>query len=132
MAAKVVDASAIAAIIFGEPEAESVAVHLGDSPLVAPALFRFEVANICWKKLRRYPDKRELLIESFGWLDHFDVQEAEVVMPQVILLAEREGLTAYDASYLWLALEFDADLVTLDRPLREAFEKVSESLPSRP
>ena len=30
------------------------------------------------------------------------------------------GLTAYDASYLWLAKELGAELVTLDKALRKA------------
>jgi uncharacterized protein with PIN domain len=34
----VVDASAIAALLFGEPEAPKVAEQLGDSALVAPTL----------------------------------------------------------------------------------------------
>jgi len=35
-----------------------------------------------------------------------------------LALAERTGLTAYDASYLWLARTLGAELVTLDRRLK--------------
>jgi predicted nucleic acid-binding protein len=35
-------------------------------------------------------------------------------------LAERIGLTTYDASYLWLARRTGAELVTLDRRLEAA------------
>ncbi|MBV9740236.1 MAG: type II toxin-antitoxin system VapC family toxin [Hyphomicrobiales bacterium] len=35
-------------------------------------------------------------------------------------LAESAGLTAYDASYLWLARALGAELVTLDRKLTAA------------
>ncbi|MBV8446586.1 MAG: type II toxin-antitoxin system VapC family toxin [Hyphomicrobiales bacterium] len=35
-------------------------------------------------------------------------------------LAETAGLTAYDASYLWLARVLGAELVTLDRKLAAA------------
>jgi predicted nucleic acid-binding protein len=35
-------------------------------------------------------------------------------------LAEATGLTAYDASYLWLARTLNAELVTLDRKLAAA------------
>ncbi|HZT90151.1 MAG TPA: type II toxin-antitoxin system VapC family toxin [Stellaceae bacterium] len=35
-------------------------------------------------------------------------------------LAEAAGLTAYDASYLWLARALGAELVTLDRKLAAA------------
>ena len=38
----------------------------------------------------------------------------------VMDLAEATGLTAYDASYLWLARELEAELVTLDRKLAAA------------
>jgi predicted nucleic acid-binding protein len=35
-------------------------------------------------------------------------------------LAAATGLTAYDASYLWLARRLGADLVTLDKQLAKA------------
>ena len=37
--------------------------------------------------------------------------------PEVFALATQTGLTAYDASYLWLARSHDAELITLDREL---------------
>jgi uncharacterized protein with PIN domain len=43
---KVVDASALAAVIFDEPEAEDIALRLRDGILVAPALLKFEIANV--------------------------------------------------------------------------------------
>jgi uncharacterized protein with PIN domain len=41
---KVVDASALAALLFGEPEAEAIAGRLDNARLVAPALLAFELA----------------------------------------------------------------------------------------
>ncbi|WP_254065926.1 type II toxin-antitoxin system VapC family toxin [Acidisoma sp. L85] len=38
----------------------------------------------------------------------------------VLELASETGLTAYDASYLWLARQLKAELVTLDRQLAHA------------
>jgi uncharacterized protein with PIN domain len=38
MAVNIVDASALAVLLFGEPEAEAVVGRLGDGSLVAPAL----------------------------------------------------------------------------------------------
>ena len=37
-----------------------------------------------------------------------------------VLFGEPEGLTAYDASYLWLAQALDLELVTLDDDLSRA------------
>jgi predicted nucleic acid-binding protein len=62
MVVKIVDASALAALLFGEPEADAVAVGLQDASLIAPALLGFEIANVCLKKMRRNPDRRDALL----------------------------------------------------------------------
>jgi hypothetical protein len=46
-AVKVVDASALAALLFGEPEAEDVVRRLDGARLGAPGLLVFELANVC-------------------------------------------------------------------------------------
>lgn len=120
MPAKVVDASAIVALLFGEPEAERVTARLGDESLAAPALLPFEVANACLTKLRRPASDREALTSAFGMLARMDITTVAVDHAEVVALAERTGLTAYDASYLWLAAALGADLVTLDRRLEAA------------
>jgi predicted nucleic acid-binding protein len=120
MAAKVVDASALGALLFGEPDGVAVAQRLREASLIAPALLPFEVANICLKKLRRHPDRRDALVAAFGMLERMEVSIAEVDHGEVLRLAERIGLTAYDASYLWLARRTGAELVTLDRRLEAA------------
>jgi PIN domain nuclease of toxin-antitoxin system len=49
----VVDASALGAMVFGEPGAEAVAQLLSKSTLVAPQLVWFELASIAFKKAAR-------------------------------------------------------------------------------
>ncbi len=120
MPVKVVDASALAALLFGEPEADAVAEQLGDARLVAPALLGFELANICLVKSRRHPDQRLALTAAFRLRDRLAVDEVGVDHDGALALAAATGLTAYDASYLWLARRLGADLVTLDRQLAKA------------
>ena len=121
---KVVDASAIAALLFGEPEAEEVSNRLGDASLLAPGLFGFELANVCVVRIRRHPDRRDALAAAFAGRTRLGVKEAAVDCDEVLRLATTTGLTAYDASYLWLARDLDAELITLDRrPADAAGEK---------
>jgi predicted nucleic acid-binding protein len=117
MAVKVVDASALGALLFGEPDGAAVAERLRGAGLIAPALLLFEVANVCVKKMRRHPDQRAALMVAFGMLDRMEVAVVQVDHGEALVLAERSGLTAYDASYLWLARRMSAELVTLDRQL---------------
>lgn len=120
MAVKVVDASALAALLFGEPEAEAVAGRLRDARLVAPALLRFELANVCLIKSRRHPDQQPVLTAAFRLRDRLAVEEVAVDHDGALELAATTGLTAYDASYLWLARKLGAELVTLDKQLAKA------------
>ena len=120
MAVKVVDASALGALLFGEPDGAAVAERLRGAGLIAPALLPFEVANVCVKKMRRHPDQRDALMVAFGMLDRMEVAVVQVDHGEALVLAERSGLTAYDASYLWLARWRGSELITLDRRLAAA------------
>jgi len=117
MTAKVADASAIGALVFNEPEAERVAERLTEGPLYVPALLSFEVANLCWKKIRRHPDKRQALLQAFALFTRMELYQVETDLEGTLRLADETGLTAYDASYLWLARRLRCELVTLDRKL---------------
>ena len=119
---KVVDASALGALLFGEPEAEAVAGRLVDARLVAPPLLGFELTNVCLKKSRRHPEQRSSLTAAFRLRTRLAVEEIDVDHDSALELATATGLTAYDASYLWLTRQFGAELVTLDRQLAEAAE----------
>ncbi len=117
---KVVDTSALAAILFGEPEAEAVVARIGEARLVAPTLLAFELANVCLVKCRRHPDRRESLLSAFALRTRFALEEAAVDHSEALALAEASGLTVYDASYLWLARRLGVPLVTLDKALARA------------
>ncbi|MFO1023570.1 MAG: type II toxin-antitoxin system VapC family toxin [Acetobacteraceae bacterium] len=120
MPVKVVDASALAALLFAEPEADGVAAKLTDARLVAPALLGFELANICLIKSRRHPEREAELAAALRLRSRLRVEEIAIDHDGVLKLAVATGLTAYDASYLWLARRLGAELVTLDRQLAKA------------
>lgn len=117
MVVKVIDASALAAIIFVEPDGKKVTREIEGCELVAPFLLPFELANVCLTKQRRYPTHREQLLYNFLLIDRMAIRYVGLDMAQVLLLAEEHNVTAYDASYLFLSFELDASLVTLDKRL---------------
>jgi predicted nucleic acid-binding protein len=119
-AVKVVDTSALAALLFGEPDAEDVAARLDGARLAAPGLLGFELANVCITKCRRQPRQRDALLAAFQLRDRLAIEEIAVDDAAALEIALATGLTAYDASYLWLARQLGAELVTLDKKLRAA------------
>ena len=115
--AVVVDASAIGAIMFGEPEGQTLAAHLDGETLLAPSLLDFELTNLALKKARKRPDDLPKILVSLQTALALPVSRIAVPGLDVFALAAETGLTAYDASYLWLARRHDAELVTLDADL---------------
>lgn len=120
MADKIVDASALACVTFQEPGEQSVRTRLTGHQWHAPALLRFEMANVCLKKIRRHPSQRDKLLEQHAKSGALPILEHNIDQPEVLDLAQRFSISAYDASYLWLARHLGAELVTLDKALEKA------------
>jgi predicted nucleic acid-binding protein len=120
MDAKVVDASAIAALLFAESQADQVEAMLVDAQLFAPELIEFELANVCWVKCRRHPDQRSALLAGYQQRRRLPIETVAVEYFEVLTTALETGLSVYDASYLWLSRHLSAELVTLDRALERA------------
>ncbi len=118
--AKVVDASAIAALIFDEPTADAVADLVADTLLIAPALIEYELVNVCISKFRRKEAALAALMAGFALFDRLGVELLDIDLAGVIALAAATGLSGYDASYLWLARRQEVELVTLDKRLAAA------------
>lgn len=118
--AVVVDASTIGAIMFGEPDGPALARELEGETLLAPTLIDCELTNLALKKLRKRPDSTPLILASLQAALILPISRVSVPGLEVFALAAKAGLTAYDASYLWLARSRDIHLVTLDSALARA------------
>ena len=124
MPARVVDASALAAIVFQEPRfAEAVALLEG-AEVHAPTLLAYELTSIARKKTLRYPSLAQEFAKNLEDALSTDIQWSEVGHGEALGLALATGLSTYDASYLYLALTLDAPMVTFDDALRRAGEQI--------
>jgi len=116
----VVDASAIAAILFAEAEAASVAEALSGCRLTAPALITTELASIALKKVRRESMDPEEIAAALAEFANLRVAVVAMAPGGLRGAALASKLSAYDAGYLLLAEELGALLVTLDKDLKRA------------
>lgn len=119
----VADASALAAVLFAEAEASSVSARLHGLELVAVSLLPYELANAAVRKVRRGEMTAADAGDALTALEALAVGLQAIDAAAVYELALSTGLTAYDASYLWLARQLKADLVTLDTKLEKAWLK---------
>jgi len=126
MPVKVVDASVLGALIFGEPRAEEALSLLKGAELYAPPLLAYELTSLARKKALKYPELREKIFAALKIGLALDIHWAEVDHVEVLRLSLETGLTTCDASYLFLARSLGAPLLTFDKYLaQQAKQKLS-------
>ena len=129
MNATVVDCSALAAVVFEEDWGAEVLPQLNGRRLIAPALLPFELAQLCSTKMRRQAAQSAVLLDQFvAALGELSLDLEPVGFDELPALAERHGLSCYDAAYLWLALAHRAPLVTFDRKIAAAYLKAGNEI----
>jgi predicted nucleic acid-binding protein len=98
--------------------------RLASHPAHVPPLWTYEVGNgllMAQRRRRLSAEQREAILSALGTLDiRADEQSTTVCWPVTLRLADRYGLTVYDASYLELAQRLRLPLATLDTALEKA------------
>ncbi len=116
----VLDASAVAAVLFREPGGERVLRVLPATGWAAPPLLPIEIANVARHKVRSRRMGRTDAEKLLATLDRWGIRRVDVGWRDAWDLASRHDLTLYDAAYLHLAASRDVPLITLDAELRVA------------
>jgi len=116
----VVDASAVAEILFGTEQGRRAAALLDRHELLAPQHLTAEVASVIrgWSLSRQITDEQALL--AFREFEALGVEQVPMMslLPSVYSL--RHNISAYDAMYVVLARAVPCRLLTLDARLAAA------------
>ena len=123
----VVDCSVVCGILFDEPWRAQAMSRIAGKTLYAPYLLDHEVVSVTLKKQRQSWARESIAaaLEDYG---QYEIELRETNTAQQFDLALRYKLTAYDASYLWLAAELKAPLATFDEKLAKAASAYLSSL----
>ena len=114
----VLDCSTLAGLIFRESWYQQALDQIRDRTLHAPTLLPVEIASVALKKHRL--GRPDVAIDGMLQFATMDVELHDVKAQEVVALALRYQLSAYDACYLWLAAELKAPLATFDEKLAGA------------
>jgi predicted nucleic acid-binding protein len=122
----VLDASAALSLVLAEAEGDAVARALehtvsANGQLIVPAIFWYELGNGLLTAERRSRIKREAIVTAGRLFDRLPIVTHGAGDPsdrqRIHELAHRHDLSYYDASYLELALRYQAALTTCDTHL---------------
>jgi predicted nucleic acid-binding protein len=131
----VLDASLTLAWYFEDertPAIDAVLDQVVASGALVPSLWRIEVANGFQMAIRRKRinrDFRDRAIRHLGLLPIMvDSETVTYAWTAMLLLADRFGLTLYDAAYLELAQRRGLPLASLDKELSAAGQALGVSM----
>ena len=134
----VIDASVALAWIFqrtktSEAKAASAVLDMvAKAESTVPWLWHTEIANALLTAERRKLINEAQAIDYLERLDHLPINTDDAPSAsrrdRVMALGREYGLTAYDATYLDLALRRDAALATFDGKLASAVERAGGKL----
>jgi predicted nucleic acid-binding protein len=126
----VLDASAALAWIYIRRDpaeadrARRVLAHLNAQPAIVPDFWHLEVVNALLTGQRRGVVTLSMALDFLAKLDGLPIETDRSSMSErkahIFALAREYGLTAYDATYLDLALRSGTALVSFDRKLARA------------
>lgn len=121
----VVDASAVLSYIFpDEVTPKGVAIYFRKLAkrqivFISPPLLKFEIGNAIKSAVKQ---KRATEVDAINTINKFNELNIHYFTPDLsmtLLLSLKNNLTFYDASYLSLAQEKNAKLLTLDDKLNK-------------
>lgn len=113
----VVDASAVAEILFGTEAGRRAAALIDGRELLAPQHLTAEVASVIrgWSLSRPITDEQAL--RAFREFEALGVEEVPMMSMLPDVYALRHNVSAYDAMYVVLARAAQCSLLTLDARL---------------
>ncbi|MBS1270139.1 MAG: hypothetical protein MAG794_01093 [Gammaproteobacteria bacterium] len=121
------DCSVLAAVLFDEPERKRAADALRGKEVFAPFLVDHELISVALKKTHQ--GLGEVVRQGLADLAELKITRCPVDGVAQWRVAIECELSAYDAAYLQLALDLQAPLVTFDRRLGRAAQRLLGSSP---
>ena len=108
----------------GSAYADEVLEGLAEQPVLVPALWAIEVANALVVGERRKRLRQADISRFVALLEGLTIIQDDRTVTEsvtgIVPLAREYALSAYDATYLDLAIRVGAPLATLDKDLRKA------------
>jgi len=124
----VIDTSAVMAVIVAEPERDRIVELTSGHTLIGPGCVPWEVGNAFSAMLKQRRLGVAEAQRGLEILDAIPLRYVTVDLKHALSIAAETNMYAYDAYFLDCALRHSAPLLTLDRSLRLAAQKIGANL----
>ena len=124
----VIDTSALIAVIIAEPEREAIVAATSVHTLIGPGSIPWEVGNAFSAMMKQRRVDVDGMQRGLEILESIPLRYVNVDMANVLAISAEVNAYAYDAYFLDCASRHSAPLLTLDRPLGRAADKLGIDL----
>jgi len=124
----VVDASVLIAVVTNEPEKAKLVQLTQNSDLIAPHSIHWEIGNAFSAMLKRNRVTVEDAIEAIQTYQKIPIRLVDVELEEVIKLADKLNIYAYDAYLIRCALKYKSPLISLDKRLVNSARSVKAQI----
>ncbi len=128
----VLDTSALLAVLLAEPERDVLIRLTAGATVCVPPSVPWEIGNALCALVRRRRLTRTQARRVVRSFEAIPMEAVGIDLERAVDLAAANGLYAYDGYLLEAARVRQAPLVTLDRPLRVAAERIGLSIVELP
>jgi predicted nucleic acid-binding protein len=119
-----IDTSALIAVIVGEPERNRIVEITQSNTLIGPSSIPWEIGNAFSAMFKQNKLTLKEAQKGLAIFQRIPIRYMEADFDNVLKLAKSANMYAYDAYLLDCAIRRKAPLLTLDRNLRTAAQKI--------
>jgi len=121
----VIDTSALIAVIAGEPErAKIIEITIGNA-LIGPGSIPWEIGNAFTAMFKQDRLTLEEAEKGLSIFKNIPLRYVETDFSNAVKLSKEINMYAYDAYFLDCAIRYKSPLLTLDKKLKEAANRVA-------
>jgi len=124
----VIDTSALLAVIVAEPERDRIVELTAGHDLIGPGSIPWEVGNAFSAMLKQHRLTFDEVQRGLEIFQSIPLRYVKADLSNSLTIANKTDMYAYDAYFLDCASRHAAPLLTLDRPLSRAAQKLGLAL----
>jgi len=120
----IIDTSALIAVIVGEPERDRIIEITSGNTLIGPGSIPWEIGNAFSAMFKQDRLTLKEAQKGLAIFQSIPLRYVEADFYNVLKLSKNTKMYAYDAYFLDCAIRHKAPLLTLDRSLKTAAQKI--------
>ena len=121
----IIDTSAIIAVLVDEPERQNIITATKGHSLIGPGSIPWEIGNAFSAMFKRRRLSIEDAEKGLAIFRSIPIRYIEPDFVKAVKISQQTNMYAYDAYFMECAIRHKTPLLTLDKKLKEAAQKIN-------